>query len=294
MISGIYKIVNTKNGKMYIGSSIDLDRRRVEHLRSLRKNVHHSGHLQNAYNQDPECLIFEIIDIISLLDCATLTEKRNLLEGREQHYMDKFKAYDDQCGYNIRKDAHSSVDCWNEDNKRSQSERMMGNQNGLGHPCSTEKAEKIAAAQRGKPKNPESIKKMAESLSGRKQSPEHIEKCRLSRIGHAVSQETRDKIAAAQKGRDNTKAIEASANARRGKSLSDEHKAKCSKSLTGRTPTLETRAKLSADNKGRQPSALARQRSSELRKGKKMSEEQKSKISEGTKLWWESRRGLCP
>lgn len=45
---GVYKIINTINGKIYIGSSKDIDRRWSEHVRALELNAHINPHLQNA------------------------------------------------------------------------------------------------------------------------------------------------------------------------------------------------------------------------------------------------------
>ena len=47
----IYAILNIINGKSYIGSAINFDRRKKTHLRLLNKNSHHSIKLQNAYNK---------------------------------------------------------------------------------------------------------------------------------------------------------------------------------------------------------------------------------------------------
>lgn len=51
MRAGVYKISNSSNGKCYIGSSIDIDRRRLEHFSALLHNKHINQHLQNAYNK---------------------------------------------------------------------------------------------------------------------------------------------------------------------------------------------------------------------------------------------------
>lgn len=48
MDSGIYRIINSVNGKCYVGSSIDLNRRRKEHFYHLENNSHPNIHLQNA------------------------------------------------------------------------------------------------------------------------------------------------------------------------------------------------------------------------------------------------------
>jgi hypothetical protein len=49
--SGIYQILNTVNGKRYIGQSINISRRWAEHLDLLTKGLHHSSKLQREWNQ---------------------------------------------------------------------------------------------------------------------------------------------------------------------------------------------------------------------------------------------------
>ena len=49
--SGIYQFVNVKNNKPYTGSSFDCEKRKEEHLSSLRSNKHHSKTFQRAFNK---------------------------------------------------------------------------------------------------------------------------------------------------------------------------------------------------------------------------------------------------
>ena len=49
MASGIYTITNTANGKLYIGSAVDIPARWRNHRYLLRKGTHTSRHLQRAY-----------------------------------------------------------------------------------------------------------------------------------------------------------------------------------------------------------------------------------------------------
>jgi group I intron endonuclease len=50
VVSGIYEILNTANGKRYIGQAVDFVKRWRLHTIQLHKGVHHSKHLQSAWN----------------------------------------------------------------------------------------------------------------------------------------------------------------------------------------------------------------------------------------------------
>lgn len=50
-ISGIYKILNIKNGKFYIGSSNNIKVRWSQHKTLLKNNKHENKYLQNAWNK---------------------------------------------------------------------------------------------------------------------------------------------------------------------------------------------------------------------------------------------------
>lgn len=54
MSIGIYKIENIINNKVYIGSSIDIEKRFYKHLWMLRKGVHDNNYLQNSFNEHGE------------------------------------------------------------------------------------------------------------------------------------------------------------------------------------------------------------------------------------------------
>lgn len=62
MKSGIYRLLNTKTGKFYIGSSNNLYRRYKQHCTSLKKNKSSCTILQRAYNKYGESAFsFEIL-----------------------------------------------------------------------------------------------------------------------------------------------------------------------------------------------------------------------------------------
>lgn len=90
-MQGVYKIVNTENGQVYIGRSTDIENRWKQHREALAKGVHHSYKLQKCYDQlsDKSILQYEVVEIVD--DLSDLPE-------REQYYYDKYDSYNN--GYN--------------------------------------------------------------------------------------------------------------------------------------------------------------------------------------------------
>lgn len=82
MICGIYWIRNTINENCYIGSSCEIEKRWVEHKRTLNKKEHHSVVLQRAWNKyGADKFVFEVI-----LEC-----EKDILLKEEQIFFDIFK-----------------------------------------------------------------------------------------------------------------------------------------------------------------------------------------------------------
>jgi group I intron endonuclease len=61
----IYKIINTVNGKFYVGSTTNTRERFRTHRNKLRRNKHHTKHLQAAWNKYGESMfVFHVIETI--------------------------------------------------------------------------------------------------------------------------------------------------------------------------------------------------------------------------------------
>ena len=154
MKSGIYLIKNTINNKVYIGSAVNFDRRWKQHRQLLKLGQHHSGHLQYAWNAYGEqSFTFDVIEEVSNL--------KHLL-SYEQVYLDYYKSYEGDKGYNICKVAGSSL--------------------GVKH---TE----------------EHKKKMSEALKGRKHTEEARQKMSEAAKRRITTEETKQKLSEANKGR---------------------------------------------------------------------------------------------
>jgi len=97
----IYKITNNIDQKLYIGSAVYYSKRIDLHLYRLRRNIHHNPYLQNSWNKyGKDNFKFEILEQVD--------SKENLIK-REQYYIDLYKVYDREFGYNINKKAESRL-----------------------------------------------------------------------------------------------------------------------------------------------------------------------------------------
>jgi group I intron endonuclease len=187
--SGIYLIKNIINEYKYVGSAVNIRKRRNRHLSDLRKNKHHSKYLQRAWNKyGEENFIFEVIE--EVIDKSSLTE-------REQYYLDILNPE-----YNLEKTAYSSLGI-----KRSKeyikklSERII----------TDEWRKKMRESHLGKKHSDETKKKMSLSHKGKIRSEEHRKNLSLSLKGKSykskgkkkkpLSEEQKAKMSLSLKGR---------------------------------------------------------------------------------------------
>lgn len=97
----VYKIENKITGKIYIGSTVNFKRRKLEHFGELRRGTHCSKKMQADYNKyGKKSLVMSVIE-----ECE---EKIRL--DREQHYIDLYDAANK--GYNTSKSAFYTTDAF--------------------------------------------------------------------------------------------------------------------------------------------------------------------------------------
>ena len=170
MTSGIYEILNTTNGKRYIGSAVNLVTRWQLHRNGLLAGRHVNRHLQSAWNKYGE----ESFKFLPILTCA-----KSMLLFYEQQLLDKAKPE-----YNICPTAGSQLG----------SKRAPGFQ--VGRVLSKDVYAKIGKVNKGR-KNPavaeanrqrvvteETRKKMGDNKRGKKQSPDHVANRAKAMIGN--------------------------------------------------------------------------------------------------------------
>jgi len=89
--SGIYLITNAINGKVYVGSAIDVASRISCHKSLFKSGTHHNKHLRSAVQEyGIKNFTFELWE-----KCA---EKN--LHDRESYWIQAFDAVNRECGYN--------------------------------------------------------------------------------------------------------------------------------------------------------------------------------------------------
>lgn len=93
-MTGIYKITNLDNGKMYVGQAVDIQERWHKHKYKLNNNKHDNNYLQNSWNLHGEDQF-----IFSVLQECTIEQ----LDELEIYWINKLRTYigfSDSNGYN--------------------------------------------------------------------------------------------------------------------------------------------------------------------------------------------------
>lgn len=170
VISGIYMIINLKNGKCYIGSSKDIKGRWKYHKKALNNRDHFNPYLQNSWNKYREDNFKFVI----------LEKTKNRLD-REQFFIDKYEPE-----YNVLKNV-----------KATPTQENSG--------CKEETINKMSEAQKGSKHTEKTKQKMSESHKGRERSKETKQRIRKTLKGEELSEETKQKLSEAHKGKRHTK-----------------------------------------------------------------------------------------
>jgi hypothetical protein len=109
---GIYKLINNRNNMVYIGMSVDMYKRIKQHM----KDAFHYKYTSEAGASKRFSLVsiaiannnfdfsYEILEIIPR-NGLNFDDKvfRKTLKEREKYYIEKYKSYDRDLGYNIVK-----------------------------------------------------------------------------------------------------------------------------------------------------------------------------------------------
>jgi group I intron endonuclease len=166
-ICGVYAIINTINDKRYIGQSIDIDVRWMNHKSALKHNRHSNEHLQNAWNTyGSENFIFEILEI-----CAA-----DQIDSIEQKYIKLFDCMNPDYGYNHESGGHDNRIVSDESRQKMSNKRK-------GRKLTDEHKQKIGLAGVGRVFSEESRDRISKALTGIKRSDKTKEKLSKGRTG---------------------------------------------------------------------------------------------------------------
>ena len=179
--SGIYRISQNIDTKIYVGSADNFGGRFHRHTNRLKKDKHENRYLQNFYNKYSEATF--------TLELVELVEDLSLLLDREQFWLDETKCYERDKGFNICMKARSSLGV-----KRT--EEFKANLRGKNNPMF------------GKKHTPERIRKISEAMTGIKRTEEFCLKFRGEKnpfFGKKHSTEILERLSKASIGNDNWK-----------------------------------------------------------------------------------------
>lgn len=87
-LSGIYKITNQLNGKIYVGQSQNVYEREAEHFTALRRGKHPNKAMQRDWKKDNRGFRFDVIEFCPL----------DQLNSKEEYWIKEYNSIEK--GYN--------------------------------------------------------------------------------------------------------------------------------------------------------------------------------------------------
>ena len=220
---GIYILHNSNTEQVYIGSTIDLNKRANDHFSRLERNKHFNWKLQRAYNKDPnfefvgvamdqfdnlvenraealfaeQVIINEFKDNSSLLNISMDVELTTLGYKHTEESLKKMSAA--RLGVKIHTEEakkqmsisrmgnqHALGAVRSEEDKQRMSEFRTGNQYALGHRHTEETREQMSKAHTGIKKSESAILKAAEAKTKRRVLIDDVEYSNASTAASAI------------------------------------------------------------------------------------------------------------
>lgn len=163
----VYQHRNKINGKVYIGITMQTPEQRWRHGEGYKSSPHFYAAIQKyGWDNFEHNILFQ-----------NLTKEEAC--KKEQELIAKYNSINREYGYNST--SGGDIFVMNEETKQKISQSLMGNKNGLGHPCSEEKKKKISEAQKGRRLTEEHKQKLSEAAKKRhtpcsEQAKENIRK----------------------------------------------------------------------------------------------------------------------
>lgn len=165
--AGIYAIINSLNGKIYIGSAQRCNHRWNCHRSELEKEEHGNRYLLRAFKKTPEALELQLIEELD-------RPSKDALLQREQFWIDFYQSFIPEKGYNIAPKARS---CQGIKHEPGYGVRVSKSLTGFKHSEQAKANMKAAQARikRG-PRSAATKLRLRWSHLGKKRTPQAIEK----------------------------------------------------------------------------------------------------------------------
>jgi group I intron endonuclease len=154
-LPGVYRIVDTKSGRFYIGSSVNIAKRWVYHLYRFGKGTHPNPTMQAIWNADPQRLQVDVIELCE-------PEKDEILR-REQFHLDAAGVGANRECLNVLAIAGSHLG-----RKRSEETRAALSRAMQGRVITPETRQKMRAAKLGKTLTAEHRQNLSKARKGMK------------------------------------------------------------------------------------------------------------------------------
>jgi group I intron endonuclease len=193
VVSGVYLIRNVHDGKVYVGSSVRVHDRWMNHRTQLRAGKHSNSHLQSAWTKFGE----DAFEFAVIEPCP-----EGALIVREVVWVEYHDSMNPNKGYNLEypdRRGHTEA------TKQKIAQSHIGNPKCKGHKHSEEFKRRIGDRHKGNQYNKgrvpsaETRRKMSEShkglLKGKVLSDEHKAKLSAAHKGKVLSKEHRGKLA---------------------------------------------------------------------------------------------------
>lgn len=169
-LCGAYELKHLASGKVYYGSTGDIERRRREHLNSLRRGEHHNHALQGLVSENPEVeLVFYPTD--SLESARAMEQDRINSESSLNVAVDAVtsvnglmaipevaKRHSERLIGNTNAAGSKHTEEW----KANKSKSMKGNTHLLGHRHSEETRRQYSETRKGRVNDPDHVARSAE------------------------------------------------------------------------------------------------------------------------------------
>lgn len=191
--SGIYKITNTLNGKVYIGKSVDLSQRWFSHKSYLKSGKHFNKHLQRAWNKYGEkSLVFEIVEYCD----------ESEVEQREIFWIKDYNSFKN--GYNLTLGGEGCTGrIVTEIHRERLRESNLGKQSRCGWKHSDITKHKISQKHKGKKLTCEQKSVLLESRKGKSLTEDHKRRISEYRTGKRFTEEQKSEMSKLHQGESN-------------------------------------------------------------------------------------------